>query len=175
MTLRSALVLLVPEADPVVGKLRLAHDPAARAGMPAHVTLLFPFVPVARLDDAVLSRLQEQFARAPEIRGAVRMRFDRLARFPGVSYLALADAAPVVAKIRALAEAWPEHPPYEGQFPDIVPHLTVAHGDEAVLAAAEAQLVGALPLAADIRYATLVAEDEAGRWREHTRFALDAW
>jgi 2'-5' RNA ligase len=170
---RSALVLLVPEADPVVGKLRLAHDPAARAGMPAHVTLLFPFVPASRLDDVVLSRLKEQFARAPEIRGSVRLHFDRLARFPGVSYLALDNAAPVVAKIRALAAAWPEHPPYEGQFADIVPHLTVAHGDEAVLAAVESELADSLPLVAELRYATLVAEDDNGHWREHTRFALE--
>ena len=40
----SALVVLVPAAEPCVGALRLRYDPVARLGMPAHVTLLHPFV-----------------------------------------------------------------------------------------------------------------------------------
>jgi len=169
---RSSLVFLVPEADPLVGRLRLAHDPAARAGLDAHVTLLFPFVPPESIDGAVLRRLEDQFARDPEISGDVELRFDRLARFPdGVSYLALADEA-VKSKIRALAKAWPEYPPYEGRFPDSVPHLTVAHGDDEVLASAEVALASALPLVVTVRFASLIIEDDAGRWLEQTRFAL---
>src|SRR5262245_59095374 len=65
MAARSSLVLLVSEADQVVGPVRLAHDPVAALGVLAHVTLLFPFVPAARVDDAVLARLADQFAHAP--------------------------------------------------------------------------------------------------------------
>jgi 2'-5' RNA ligase len=169
---RSALVLLVPEADPVVGGVRLTHDPLARAGLGAHVTLLFPFAPALRIDDDLLARLREQFSRAPDIAGAIELRFDRLARFPGVAYLALADPERVVLKIRALAAAWPEYPPYEGRFSDIVPHLTVAHGDEQALASAEAELNAALPIVATVRFASLFLGDDDGRWREHARFPL---
>jgi hypothetical protein len=170
MPARSALVLPIPEAEPIVGALRLAHDPSARAGMGAHVTLLFPFLMADRLDGPVLARLERHFAHA----GAVDLCFDRLARFPDVSYLALADDGPVVAMIRALAAAWPECPPYEGRYPDIVPHLTVAHGDEGTLAAVDSALASAaLPLWVRSAEALLVVEDAAGRWRERARFALD--
>ena len=41
----SALVILVPEAEPVVGRLRQRYDPSAAVGMPAHITLNYPFLP----------------------------------------------------------------------------------------------------------------------------------
>ena len=47
---RSALVVLVPEAEPLVAELRLVHDRMAARGVPAHVTVLHPFKPV--VDDA---------------------------------------------------------------------------------------------------------------------------
>jgi 2'-5' RNA ligase len=140
--------------------------------MAAHVTLLFPFLPAARIDDGVLNLLREQFACVPATTGALELCFDRLARFPGVSYLALKEAETVAAKIRALAAAWPECPPYEGRFADVVPHLTVAYGDEHLLETVEAELVRALPLHAHVQAATLAVEDEAGRWGEHTSIAL---
>src|SRR5262249_41914164 len=40
---RTALVIAVPEAEPVVGRLRSLYNDAAPTGIPAHVTLLFPF------------------------------------------------------------------------------------------------------------------------------------
>lgn len=167
-------MFLVPDADPLVGRLRLAHDPAARAGIGAHVTLLFPFVPPPRLDDSVLARLREQCARDPAIRGAVELRFDHLARFAGgVSYLALADPESVASKIRALAAAWPDYPPYEGLYPDSVPHLTVAHGDDPILAAAEAELASALPVVSHMRFVSLLVERD-GQWHPHTKFPLEA-
>ena len=41
----SALLVDVAEAEPVVGHLRLVHDAVAAHGIPAHVTVLYPFVP----------------------------------------------------------------------------------------------------------------------------------
>ena len=43
MSVPTALVVLVPEAEPVVAAHRLRHDPAAADGVPAHVTVLYPF------------------------------------------------------------------------------------------------------------------------------------
>ena len=40
----SAVIVPVPEAEPAVGGLRAALDRAAVWGVPAHVTLLYPFV-----------------------------------------------------------------------------------------------------------------------------------
>src|SRR5437660_989822 len=57
----SALLIPVPEAEPLVGQWRLEHDPSARAGVPPHVTLLYPFLPP---DDITPGDLDELFARA---------------------------------------------------------------------------------------------------------------
>jgi len=176
--MRSSIVLLVPEADPIVRAVRLAHDPVAALGVDAHVTLLFPFVPAAQLDAAIVDRLRVELPHTAGITGGVELRFDRIARFPGapgasgVSYLALADPAPVITAVRALAAAWPAYPPYGGAFPDVIPHLTLGHGDDAALAAVEAAVAPALPIIARVDAATLLVEAADGRWSPHTRFAL---
>ena len=41
--IESALVVLVPEAESLVKPFRDRYDPAAAAGVPAHITLLYPF------------------------------------------------------------------------------------------------------------------------------------
>jgi hypothetical protein len=41
----SALVILVPEAEAVVGRLRQRYDLSAAVGMPTHITLNYPFLP----------------------------------------------------------------------------------------------------------------------------------
>jgi hypothetical protein len=49
----SALVVLVLEAEASVKPFRDRHDPSAAAGMPAHITLLYPFKPPDETDDFV--------------------------------------------------------------------------------------------------------------------------
>ena len=81
--MRSAVVVTVPEAAPVVDELRLRYTYDAPRGMPAHVTVLFPFVPAERLDEAgepLVALLREHTA--------FEATFARTARFPGVLYLA---------------------------------------------------------------------------------------
>src|SRR5207245_2004188 len=53
----TGLVLLVPEADAAVGLWRTVHDPSAREGMPAHITVLYPFIPTADLDAETLAAI----------------------------------------------------------------------------------------------------------------------
>ena len=61
----SGIILPVPEAEPIVQALRLDHDPSARLGVPAHITLLYPFAPpevaLGLGDD--LARLFDRFGR----------------------------------------------------------------------------------------------------------------
>lgn len=70
---QSALVVLVPEAEELVAPFRAAYDAAAAAGMPAHVTILFPFAsPAWHLtvgsvtNEHVLERFTQEFAAAAE-------------------------------------------------------------------------------------------------------------
>ena len=47
----TAIVVPVPEAEAVVGDWRRLHTPSGAEGVPAHVTLLAPFIPAVRLDE----------------------------------------------------------------------------------------------------------------------------
>ena len=62
--LRTALVVGVSEPAPIVDgwRERTCSDKPS-IGVPAHVTLLFPFVPAERLDDRLLAELDALFAR----------------------------------------------------------------------------------------------------------------
>ena len=92
---QSALIVRVPEAEPYVADLRARFDPVASRGVPAHVTILVPFVPPARIDADVLRRLRAALAgtrefafRLAEVRGQIR---EALRRF-GDSSAELAEA-----------------------------------------------------------------------------------
>lgn len=39
----SALVMLVPQSEALVRSFRDRYDPSAAEGIPAHITLLYPF------------------------------------------------------------------------------------------------------------------------------------
>ena len=62
---RTALIVAVPEAEPLVGEWRAKHDWSAQHGVPAHITLLFPFVPADEVDEQLLGELRDLFASQP--------------------------------------------------------------------------------------------------------------
>jgi len=155
---QTAVIVPIPEAEPVVGRWRAVHDRAASAGVPAHVTIVYPFLPGELVDEAAL---RDVVARQP----AFTVTFASAARFPGVLYLAPEPAGPFRALTEALVRRWPEAPPYGGVFDEVVPHLTVAHDvPETVLAAAERDVEASLPVTAVVTAARLIAF-EGERWR----------
>ncbi|MGK5638634.1 2'-5' RNA ligase family protein [Streptomyces sp. URMC 126] len=165
---RTGLIVRIPEAEPAVRAWRERFDPSARAGVPAHVTVLFPFLDESRIDARVRSAL------AAVLGGhrAFDVRFESCGRFPGVLYLAPEPATPLRRLTEAIADRWPEAPPYEGRFADIVPHLTVADGhDDAVLDGIEADLRGRLPFVSRVSAVELMAYDGV-KWREGPSFSL---
>lgn len=172
MSTSSALVLILPEAEAVVGPYRARHDPAAAAGAPAHVTLLFPFMPPHRLDAETLERLTHLFAaQAP-----FDIALARLARFPGVLYLAPEPAERLRTLTGAIWHAFPRYPPYRARHRDVVPHLCIGQSDsEAGLdrleEEARARIGPHLPIRARARAVSLLT-DRDGRWAERARFAL---
>jgi hypothetical protein len=70
----------------------------------------------------------------------------------------------------ALASAFPEHPPYGGQFDEIVPHATVAIGDPEALARISDQLQP-IDVRAHVERVWLFEKVPSG-WRRHTAFPL---
>ena len=58
----SALIIAVPEAEPLVKALRERFDSSAAVGVPAHITILYPFMPPHKITPEVLAELRDLFA-----------------------------------------------------------------------------------------------------------------
>lgn len=168
----TALVVLVPEVEGIVARLRSQFDRSAGRGMPAHITLLYPFVHPDEVSGALCDALRELFA------GLASFRFllEAVCGFPGVVYLLPDPLAPFDALTRAIADRFPAYPPYGGAFANPLPHLTIAQAPPALsladvvedfLASARASLP--VPCAAD-DIALAVKRD--GRWGIGPRFPL---
>jgi len=168
---RSAILIPVPELERVVGEWRSLYDPSAALGVPAHITLRVPFVERKLIDDAVLGALRDHFAAAKPF----SFRFPKLARFPGVVYLAPEPARPFRKMIAELHARFPDHPPYGGVHDDVVPHLTVADRrdrlDLVLMQRIERALGPRLPLAARATEVWLMTERRK-HWSRKARFPL---
>jgi 2'-5' RNA ligase len=114
------LIVAVPEADASVRQIRLEHDSSAAHGVPAHVTLLFPFADGDAVDEQALLDL---FAGYP----AFDFTLDRVERWDdGIVWLHPEPSQPFEELTAAICQRWPDYPPYEGTVRTIVPHVTVS-------------------------------------------------
>ena len=167
----TALVVRIPQAEEIVGPLRARLDPAAALGVPAHVTVLAPFVPAADLDDAVRARVAGVIATVP----AFDIAFARVAWFgQQVLFLAPDPAGPFTALTQAVWRAFPEYPPYGGAHEEVVPHLTVGMAQpEAELAEAGRVVQPMLPVLSRAQTVTLMQGSlDAGSWHLVAEFPL---
>jgi 2'-5' RNA ligase len=125
---QSAVLIPVPEADPVVGRWRLEHDPVAAAGVPAHVTLVVPWLPPADLVEADLTELEDELADVKAFDFDLT-RVDWFGR--RVLWVAPEPAQPFLELTHRLADRF-HTPPWDDEFDEVVPHLTVAHATDGV-------------------------------------------
>jgi 2'-5' RNA ligase len=152
-----------------IDRLRRRHDPSAALGVPAHVTLLYPFVPPSDLTPAVRARLVRVVGSHP----AFGVTFATVGRFPDCVWLAPHPALTFVRLIDAVSDAFPGYPPYGGLFDTVIPHLTVAQNtDPDLLATVDAALVPRLPISARVTHITVAATRPDGRWRLRWRLPL---
>jgi 2'-5' RNA ligase len=164
---RTALIVAVPEAEPLVHDWRVRYDNAS-LGIPAHVTLLFPFVPTDAVDAALVGELRALFVSQP----AFSFSLTRVARFPEVAWLSPEPAEPFRRLTELIFSRYPDYPPYEGIHDEVIPHLTVAVGDAALQNEVDAALTPHLPIETEARAVTLLVEDETGHWRSGELFPL---
>jgi 2'-5' RNA ligase len=161
---RSAVVVAVKEAATVVDDWleRTCADKPSN-GVPAHITLLFPFVPAVEIDDGVIASLRTVF----DLAEAFPFELREPKRFPAILYLAPEPALAFIRLTEALVARFPEHKPSAGLVDSIVPHLTVAHGDDRLLSEAEAAVRPHLPIRSEAHEALLLGEVEPNwqRWR----------
>ena len=169
----SAILVPVPEAGPVVGRLRARLDRSASRGVPAHVTVLYPFVPPQQITAAVM----EMAAAAVKSVPGFGCRFAGTDWFgEDVLWLAPEPAGPFRALTAAVHGAFPQYPPFGGAFADVIPHLTVGdrpEGGVSALRAAQAQVLPMLPVRTHVSCAWLMTGTRApGSWQRLAAFPL---
>lgn len=160
----------VPEAYSVE-PIRRRLDPSAAAGMPAHVTLLFPFLQ----EDSIDSRALAQIGKAVQSQAVFEASFASIGSFPdGTLYLEPSPGGPF-QELTARLEAEFGIEPYEGRYATVTPHLTVGQGVDAAAAAEVATLlVPLLPIRSLIRVVWLVSNSEVTGWVPRATFELAA-
>ncbi|HEY6124271.1 MAG TPA: 2'-5' RNA ligase family protein [Steroidobacteraceae bacterium] len=168
----TALICRVPESERYIAHYRQRFDPSARRNVPAHVTILYPFLAPDLIDTEVLATLTGIANSVP----CFSYRLAKIERFPVAMYLAPDPPVHFAALTDGVFRAFPDYPPFEGKFDTVVPHVTVAHGDEPLLCELEVELRIALPGAGvQARCSELVLiENSSGRWEQMHVFALGA-
>jgi hypothetical protein len=171
---QAALIIAVPQAEELVRTYRDRYDPAAAVGVPAHVTVNYPFLDGLGSQGAPLTKLRRLFLNFP----AFDFVLSEIRRWPDVLYLAPEPPEPFIDLAMAVAQAFPDSPPYGGAFRDIVPHLTVADSEDAPLLDALTHEFAAvarawLPIASRAEQVLLI-DNLAGRWATSHSFALAA-
>lgn len=163
----SAIVVRVPLPRLIAG-LRSRWDRAAGVGVPAHVTILFPFLSAERLGPGV----RRELATISAAFEPFDVRFVRVGRFPGVVYLVPEPSTPFLQLTDAVVARYPDHPPYGGAFAEVIPHLTICESDEAALDDIAAKATGGLPFTHRVSTLEVLVEDGNGRWRSRWQLEL---
>ena len=169
---QSCLILEIPEAEAAVGQHREKLDASAHLGVPAHFTVLFPFMTPKQIDVTVLTRLRNLFWRIETF----DFRLAHTAWFGDeVLWLAPEDPEPIRALTALVHRAFPDCPPFEGKFAEVILHLTIAHDcDRTRMRAAEQAVERHLPVQGHADTVTLMTQAEhSGIWTTETHFPLN--
>ncbi len=165
----TAIVIPMEAAERAVAPWRLLHTADGADGMPAHVTLIHPFVDEALLLPEHVDELHA--AVAPfviELRG-----FGRFEGPPPVLFLAPTPPEPILAMIDAIVQRFPHHPPFGGAHDRVIPHLTIASTAEpGALGRAERAVAEHLPIIAAVDAVWIVRHDLLQGWQTMHRIEL---
>jgi 2'-5' RNA ligase superfamily len=165
--LESAVIVRV-SIPPAIERIRRRWDYAAAAGVPAHVTILYPFLPPDELRATVRGELLAPAA----VVEPFDVRFAAVGRFPTVVYLAPEPAAPFAALTSAVTARFPDYPPYGGTIDQVIHHLTVVESPTVALDGIARDVKPFLPFERHVTTLELIVEGSDGRWRLRWRIPL---
>ena len=117
------LLLVTPEAEPIVGKWRAEHDSSARFGIPAHVTVRTPFLPPEQWADPAFSTLETFLP--------VTVTLARLENRPGALVIVVEPDDQLRELTDATTRSWPTLPPHKGDRPTFAYHVTIVRTRDA--------------------------------------------
>ena len=140
--------------------------------IPPHVTVLVPWVvDPAESDVQGLTKAVSSFE-------PFELSFPTVGQFPnGTVWLKPEPFGTVVSLLFSVLQAFPECPPYGGEFPDPQPHLTIsssAQGGPAVVTEAREALAAASAPSTRLTELCLWREGDEGAWRQFGAVPLGA-
>lgn len=171
--LQSVILIPVPSAENLVRELRLTYDSSASRGIPAHITLLFPFRSPNDIDQSLLDELGIFFRTIKPF----TFSLIKVDTFPDVIYLTPNPREPFIDITKALALRYPDAPPYEGKYPSINPHLTIAQlilsdNFEMILQEVKEKTVTSFPIFTKTNQAWLMVQDDKRYWQVRCKFSF---
>ncbi|TET98972.1 MAG: 2'-5' RNA ligase family protein [Anaerolineales bacterium] len=128
MQLETALLIIPPKPVQVFCfPIRERYDiESFKSNVPAHITLLYPFVPPDQVDTAI-EELNRLCAGIPPF----DVTIDHYGTFKGAIFLEPSDPDPIVQLHHQLSQIFPEYPVYGGEHgSELHPHLTLARFDD---------------------------------------------
>lgn len=164
---QSAIIVPVPDAESVVERYRHEYDPVALAGVPAHITLIVPWLPPEEIGPADLAELADVLSTTT----AFDFNLSRVSWFGrAVLWLAPDPGEPFIKLTTMLADRFGT-PPYDDEFDQVVPHLTVGHASDGVeLDSVAVTITAALPIACRAEEVwVMVGDGRAWTTRERVR------
>ena len=128
MQLETALLIVPPKPVQVFSfPIRERYDVESfKSNVPAHITLLYPFVPPEQLETAI-EELNRLCAGIPPF----NVTLDHYGTFDGAIFLEPSDPEPIVQLHQLLSQGFLEYPVYGGEHgTELHPHLTLARFDD---------------------------------------------
>ncbi len=145
------LVALVPEADDALAASNrlLPHD--KRLTAPAHITLVYPFLPSGAVD-AAKAEMESFFAGLSPV--SFRLNLGWFGR--EVLLLIPDPAEPLIHLTQSILDQWPEYPYYGGLYDQVEPHLSLGFGTAELLEPIAAAMEAYVPIPVTIAAVTLL-------------------
>ena len=171
MTFQSALVVEVPESEPIVGSLRDSFDAVSKLGMPAHITILYPFIKPSDIHSNDLDRIGRLIYGFTEFCFSLKS----VGRFPETTYLKPTPEEPFIEMTEVIYKSYPLFPPFGGIHDTVIPHLTVSNGNSSTADIVEKELNDALSMNGDINSCCkeiVLMSNQSGRWERMNEFML---
>ncbi|MEU4391808.1 2'-5' RNA ligase family protein [Kribbella sp. NPDC023855] len=166
---RTAILIAVPELTEFTDRWRSvsfsSYRPTAALTelVPPHVTVLVPWLREPKPED--VQRLEDAVADLEPF----ELTFSTAGQFPnGTAWLRPEPFDQVRDLIATVLAAFPECPPYGGEFPDPHPHLTIAssaQGSPALVAEAQAALAAEKIPSILLDDLTIWREGDDGVWQ----------
>jgi 2'-5' RNA ligase len=165
----TALIIAMPETPAVMQEIRIRHDPSARLGVPAHITIMYPFVEADLLDQDLHNRLEAVTATVP----AFDFRLSEVRWFGDEMVWLAPEPAEPFRRLTTLVQDEFGTSPYGAAYDDVTPHLTLAdHAAPEYMRGAEATASSLLPFRSRATEVLLLEGGPTG-WTEVRRLRLD--